>query len=628
MKGAPSPNVHLGRRRAGTAARDGGASGRPAASSAGLLLAGWLALAGCGGDPGPPEAEPRELPGTPVAECSTPAVGITGGEVCGRTGEAFDGRPIRSYLGMPFADTTAGANRWRPPQPSPPWEGTFAAVEYGPPCPQTPLVTGDAEQSEDCLSLNLWTPADATRGPALPVIVFIYGGGFSFGADSFPLYDGTNMAALGDVVVVTFNYRLGALGFLSGVRGLTGNYGFLDQAAALEWVHDNVAAFGGDPAKVTLVGESAGAMSVGLHLTSPRTRHLFRAAVMESNPYGVPYKSLPQSRLFGKLFKDVLGCPLLGLDCMRRKSFDEVVRAQNDPLLVLPALWRGLDAYLTWTPVLDGELLSSQPVAEIIDKPTILGTNRNEGTFFVGLGLHLFKKESLSAFDYRLMVRVLFGGLAGRILERYPPDGDGSGEVLASLFTDYFFTCATRHVARRSAAPTWAYQYTHVASFPVWTMVPQCFPEEQKVCHATELPSVFRNAEIFGLPNIAGGGTAPSFTPGEIELAERTVRYWTNLATHLDPNGAGAGASSELAGPAGGAPLPEWPRFTAEDAVYLDLAETPGLKRDLGAQCAFWDTVGYDLSPVWQRHVDQRLAEEPGLERQLDAEARSEEKGD
>ena len=211
--------------------------------------------------------------------------------VRGRAGRTTE-RPLYAYRGIPYAQPPVGALRWAAPQPLPAWTSPRSATAFGAICPQDGTATGD---SEDCLFLNVWTPQAAVqRGKRLPVMVFFHGGAFVYGAGSLPAYDGSYLAASGNVVVVTLNYRLGALGFLSVPElGLTGNYGILDQRLALRWVARNIRAFGGDPDKVTLFGQSAGAMSVGLHLFSiPDGRKLFRAAIMESNPLALPYPSL------------------------------------------------------------------------------------------------------------------------------------------------------------------------------------------------------------------------------------------------------------------------------------------------------------------------------------------------
>lgn len=235
-----------------------------------MVLGGWLA--------------------TPVDalanSCSTGTVTTTSGRVCGKT-KNWRGHKIESFLGIPYAETTAAENRWRAPIPKTPGGTVLRATQFGPACPQKIGEDSPYVQSEDCLSLNIWSPKGNKRKK--PVMVFIHGGAFVEGTSQAPVYDGQRLAASGDVVVVTLNYRLGALGFLYGTGGLSGNYGFLDQQLAMRWVKDNIARFGGDAGNITLFGESAGAMSVGLHFVAPQSEALFNAAIIESNPW-LPYR--------------------------------------------------------------------------------------------------------------------------------------------------------------------------------------------------------------------------------------------------------------------------------------------------------------------------------------------------
>ena len=224
--------------------------------------------------------------------CSTPAVATKSGPVCG-TGRTVGPSSLAAFLGIPFAESTAGANRWMPPFPKAAWTEVRPATAFGPACPQNVFAPGGRPQSEDCLSLNVWRPAASagtssagtSSDPKLPVMVFIYGGAFVIGSSGEPnpdqpYLDGSSLVAKQKMVVVSLNYRLGPLGFLAGTAGLKGNFGFMDQQLALRWVRDNIAGFGGDSTRVTLSGQSAGAMSVGLHLlSSPSSMPLFRSAI-------------------------------------------------------------------------------------------------------------------------------------------------------------------------------------------------------------------------------------------------------------------------------------------------------------------------------------------------------------
>ncbi|RMG06710.1 MAG: carboxylesterase family protein, partial [Planctomycetota bacterium] len=235
----------------------------------------------------------------------------------------------QAFLGIPYGETTSGANRWRPPRPKRPWPGIRDCTKYGPICPQeskTSLASGGA--SEDCLNLNVWTPRTVSR--PLPVMVWIHGGAFVSGAGSLPIYEGASLALRG-VVVVTLNYRLGVLGFLAHPeltaegQGESGNYGVLDVIEALRWVQTNIRSFGGDPARVTVFGQSAGAALIRVLLVSPVARGLFQRAILESGPAGqLPYLQrsvsyLPSAESFGSTFAErVLGPGLARTSALRR----------------------------------------------------------------------------------------------------------------------------------------------------------------------------------------------------------------------------------------------------------------------------------------------------------------------
>ena len=308
-----------------------------------------------------------------LSACKGPIAATPAGRLCGAR-ETVDGTPVDAFLGIPFAAPTSGSHRFLPPRPAATWSGVRNATSFGPVCPQTgDQVTGLAV-SEDCLSLNVWVPASVAasdtdpaarfeqalremraeqapnaRGAApssapgsggpLPVLVFVHGGGFVHGASSqrlYPggpaLYDGARMAATQDIVVVTFNYRIGVLGFLAGAPGVTPNLGLLDQQLALRWVQRNIGAFGGDPARVTLAGESAGAMSAGLQfLSMPSSAGLFRAVILESDPFGLPYRTTEQARLSADLFLLRVGCKLTSdtLACLQRLPLKTILQAQD-----------------------------------------------------------------------------------------------------------------------------------------------------------------------------------------------------------------------------------------------------------------------------------------------------------
>ncbi len=510
--------------------------------------------------------------------CSTGEIKIKQGSLCGNLIGTSDGKAVNAYLGIPFAESTGGRNRWKAPVPRGAWGGTFNATRLGPACPQNTDII--FPQSEDCLSVNVWTPADASASPRA-VMVFIYGGAFIYGSNANPRYDGAYTAAYGDVVVVNMNYRLGALGFLAGVKDkktgeeINGNFGILDQVLALKWVRDNIGAFGGDPDKVAIYGESAGAMSVGLHmLASPRSEPLFRAGIMESNPFGLPYKTLNQSRSIAKEFASNLGCAAYDMECMRSKLPEVVLDAQSQKDLVWPALLHGIVDMLVWAPVIDGDVLTEQPLEAAskgkLTKPVIIGTNSNEALIFVEEAKSGLGWKTISDFDYRLTMDFIFRDreLRKKIYKKYPPDGGDNTGLISGALTDYLFTCPSLDAASRASRQTWSYRFDHIPSFNIWTRFPAC---ADAVCHSAELPFVFHTAVNEGRV----------FTAEENELSSLLVGYWTDFAKNLNPaDGANA-----------------WPEFNPDSLTLFIVTPLNEItaKPDTTSDCEFWDGIGYNL---------------------------------
>jgi len=315
------------------------------------------------------------------ANPSPEPLAIEGGRIAGAPGR--DPR-IWVYKAIPYAAPPLGALRWRPPQPVSPWEGVRQATHFSPICLGRAFGPPPAEgMSEDCLYINVWTPAVNPGG--LPVLVWIHGGGFQGGGGSHPSCDGEAFAGQG-IVVVTFNYRVGVLGFLAhpelsgeSDRGASGNYGMLDQVAALNWVRRNIEAFGGDPAKVTVAGESAGAYSVSALTTSPLAKGLFRAAIAQSGGYLNPkpdaMRGLSQSEALCAEFAALAGArDIAGLRAMRGADLIEVVARMPEPFAFQPGL--------------DGVFLSETVYATYAKKmqariPILIGANTDEGAFLM-----------------------------------------------------------------------------------------------------------------------------------------------------------------------------------------------------------------------------------------------------
>jgi carboxylesterase type B len=509
-------------------------------------------------------------PSVPSVACSTEPIRFSSGQVCGITVPVADQR-VSAYLGIPFAETTAGGNRWKPPVPKAAWSGVVPATTYGQICPQNQQLEGSPDQSEDCLSINVWTPT-ANPTAKRPVLVFIHGGAFVIGSSTDvlrgrPIYDGSYLASQHDIVVVNMNYRLGALGFLGGVAGLKGNFGFMDQQLALEWVRDNIAAFGGDPTRVTISGESAGAMSVGLHLLSaPKSAPLFRAAIMQSNPLGLPYKNLSEAQRIGEMYLVASGCwfKLNPLNCLRGKSTAELLKAQTSPLLLVPTLEFGLYSLVTWAPVVDGEVITAAPLTALanggLTKPILIGTNAEEATPFLAGG-----RNPIKALGYQTALTTLFGSQnSSQVLTAYPFSANGDNRrQLTDVANDYFFACPTRFLARASKAPVYLYEYTHGPSVSLWPEVPAC---NGKACHGDELPFAFNTIN------------ETAYTSDERRLAQNMTAYWGRFVKAQNPNADGSGVN--------------WPAFAPDQQrLEIDTALSVGLPSD--RQCGFWDGFGY-----------------------------------
>src|SRR5471032_2818542 len=306
------------------------------------------------------------------------AIAVDGGAVTGKwTANAH----VRAYLGMPFAASPTADFRWKPPQAVTPWQGVRDATSFGPQCLQgggSPKSVyfeysgGDLPMNEDCLSLNVWTPAGPVKD--LPVMVWLYGGGFQVGSSSRPTFYGTRLAERG-VVMVSLNYRVGVLGFLAhpelaaeSPQHASGNYGLLDQVAGLQWIKRNIAAFGGNPANVTIFGQSAGASSVVHLMASPLARGLFARAIAESTALPATMPTRAEAEAQGKIFADKLGAPTIA--ALRAKSGQEILDAKT-------AAWPSVDGWFlpadTYTLFREGK---EAPV------PFLTGWNRNEGAPF------------------------------------------------------------------------------------------------------------------------------------------------------------------------------------------------------------------------------------------------------
>jgi para-nitrobenzyl esterase len=493
--------------------------------------------------------------GPTMAKGAPPVVATAAGPVEGLAYE--DGSA--AFLGIPFAQPPTGERRWRAPEPAAPWSTPFEATHFGRMCPQKDFRGGEPveDTSEDCLSLNVWTPRLQPQTPA-PVMVYIHGGGFTMGASSQELYDGYALARTG-VVVVSMNYRLGVLGFLGHPAlsaetpaGGSGNYGLMDQRLALEWVRDNVARFGGDPANVTLFGESAGAISACLQLVSPAAQGLFHRLIAESGTCyvsglplhdpGTPGQEDSAEERGVRLARD-LGCTEGDVAaCLRTRTPAQLLAASGVALDLL-------EPHVGFAPVTDGVVVPRAP-AELLAAgqyprmPVLLGSNKDEGTLFT------LRAKIKTEEQYAEAVRKRSPHFAEQLLALYPARDFASPKAaFDQLLGDALFGCPARRMAHEMSErgqPVYAYVFTFAPKKALGSFFGRFL--HLGSYHSAELPFVF---------GLYKGDYALDSEP-ERALSSSIRGYWTRFAARGDPNGEGA---------------PTWSAYNAqrEPALVLDL---------------------------------------------------------
>src|SRR5579872_112400 len=458
---------------------------------------------------------------------------VEGGLISG----AMDTRgDIHSFKGIPFAAPPVGPLRWKAPQPVVPWTGVRSCDQFGAsPMQNKPAaflmwteeyLIAPTPISEDCLYLNVWSGA-RTPGERRPVLVWIYGGGFSSGGGNVPIYDGTAMARKG-IIFVSINYRVGIFGFfsdpeLSSESGhqASGNYGLMDQIAALKWVRNNIAAFGGDPNNVTIAGQSAGSMSVNCLVASPLAKGLFQKAIGESGGFfSRDMLSLGEAEESGRKLMQSLG--ITGLEAMRAIPADELLKKGGA---------------LHTFPVVDNYVLPAQ-VADIFaagkENPVSLLTGWNEDEGFV------FGPTKKAA-DYRQDIEKEYGAAAATVLKYYPADNDSmAGVSQVRLSRDMIFgrqNYAWANVASSHGRRVFAYRFVRR---------PPTAPGGRRwgAFHTAEVPYAYDNLQFVHRP----------WEPLDYNLADEMSTYWANFVKTGDPNGIG---------------LPRWPLYTAKDPQIM-----------------------------------------------------------
>jgi para-nitrobenzyl esterase len=458
---------------------------------------------------------------------------------------------VRVYRGIPFAAPPVGDLRWKAPQAAANWDGVRTGEEFGPRCMQAPIYSDmifrdkkDNPVSEDCLYLNVWTPAKSTKENRA-VMVWFYGGGFQAGSSSEPRYDGENFAKRG-IIVVSVNYRLGIFGFFAhpelskeSGRGASGNYGLMDQIAGLQWVKRNIAAFGGDPNKVTIAGESAGSLSVSALMASPLAAGLFRAAIGESGGFfspktgGLAMNTLGEAEKKGAKFAESMGAKSLAE--MRAKSAQDLLAAvQNEKGT---RFWPNIDGYVIPKKVSD--IFAESKQAHV---PLLAGWNADEDSFGAAMS-----KEKITPETFAAQVRKQFGEQAPDILRLYPAKTEEEARrATIDLASDLFISYSTWGWidAQYQTGQATVYRYLFERTPPASeaTKIEGVSSALFGARHACELEYVF--GALKSQPN--------PWEPADFNVSDAISAYWANFTKTSDPNGKG---------------MPEWPAYK-KDAKY------------------------------------------------------------
>lgn len=498
-----------------------------------------------------------------------PQIHVENGDLVGLPGR---NPRLTVYRGVPFAAPPVGELRWRPPEPPVPWSGVRHAGRFGAICPQVPgpeLAGLELPMDEDCLRLNVWTPTSHPQD-RLPVLVWFFGGGFRVGAGANPRFDGEALAAKG-VVVVTLNYRLGALGFLAtpelsaeSQHAASGNYGLLDCNAALRWIRDNISAFGGDPGRVTIAGQSAGAGIVNFLAMSPLAAGLFHRAIAQSH---ARYSRDPELRYLATSYRTLAGAERDGVAFMAARGAHTLAEQRALPWQKLiggletdeSVDTRGPAKPPLFRPVVDGWVIPDtyQRVYEA-GRPNnvdyLVGSNRDEGgavpeALIPGLracGATTARAGApptyLTAEPFVTAARAKFGDSAEKFLRLYPAGSDDEAAASSSAavrdnarVSTYWWVTQWRRHTNRSV-------YTYF-----WTHRPPG-PAGRRAAHGSEIDFVFDNLDR----------TAADWTDEDRAVAETISSYWVNFIATGNPNGQG---------------LPSWEPYRAEDRSVMELGE-------------------------------------------------------
>ena len=485
-------------------------------------------------------------------------------------------KSTQQFLGIPYAQPPVGELRWREALPLPPFEEVYQATQPGTRCIQFAQGTESLAASEDCLFLNIWRPTGEntpTENSNLPVVLFIHGSAFAFGSSNEVLWDGSQLASAHNVIVVTMNYRLGYLGFLSlpeltQESGHSGNYSFYDQQMALKWVHNNISAFGGDRNRIMLFGQSAGAMSTCMHLASDDSSPLISSAAIASGFCLDKVLTQEQAEEFGSTFAVNAGCPQQNpLECLREKSIEEI-----DQALVASGIKDRLFApnpALPVIPVVDGKFIDRQPREKLAagafsGKSVIIGATPEEGTIFF-----ITHPPIADEATYLELLESEYGDRAGDVAALYPFDAYKTGRgAYAALSGDRFFSCnakGTANVLDQGGAEVYFFEFNQWIS----PLLPRLFGAlgfETGPIHGAELLYLFSYDPL-----------SSNLKPETAYVAKLMQSYWVNQASNGTPNGGD---------------LPQWPAYTRDAFSYLELDSDPQVKANLKAEkCALLNSL-------------------------------------
>jgi para-nitrobenzyl esterase len=506
-------------------------------------------------------------PKTAQAQEEQPLVFTFSGQVRG----TVSSEGVRQFLGIPYAAPPVGNLRWRPPVAHSPWFAPLDATKFANHCPQPPSPFGRPSVTEDCLFLNIFTPDSRAFSGPRPVMFWIHGGALVTGESDD--YDPTALVKDG-VVVVTINYRLGALGFLAHPAfaaektdpdldhdfdaGSAGDYGLMDQQLALRWVRDNILFFGGDPLNVTIFGESAGGLSVFSQLVSPPAQHLFHKAIIESGAYNLTTQTLATAEAAGSAFASASGCASQTAACLRALPVTTILINEN------PA---------GYTPNIDGEFLplslgTALATGQFHHVPVIQGTNHDEWRLFTALDFDLISGPiANNQTAYEAALATLVGPAAPLVAAQYPLANFPSADLaFASAGTDAAFACPAlaADLSMSQFVPLNTYEFND-ENAPQDFLPPVSFP--YAAAHASEIQYIF---------NLPVTVPRPPLNPQQLQLSSTMQHYWTNFAKSGTPNSPNA---------------PFWEKFNPVAGNFQSLTPpTPAKETNFAVahNCAFW----------------------------------------